>query len=337
MSLQDRVRHVKESLSIRMVAEKYTALKKCGKGWKGLSPFSQEKTPSFYVDEVYGVFNCFSTGQGGDVLKLISLKEGLSFYDALLKAENWVGIVPISKLDPNSIRKLRIEKSDKRLLSDIAQKAHKRILDKQNEAYQYLTEKRRLSDTDLQTFQLGYVGSAQKSVIDKQKLIRIGWIKEDTGYVYMKDRLIFPIRNVRGEVVAFAGRALNEQQKPKYLNGPNTTYYNKSKILYGLYEGLLAIRENGVIIVEGYIDVIRLHSKGIRNAVAPCGTSLTEHHIREILRYTDEVILMFDGDEAGQRASKKSSELFLKHNVIARVFEIPLGKDPDSLFDSTSE
>ncbi len=318
-------------------------LKSAGSGrFKGLCPFHQEKTPSFSVSRDRQFYYCFGCGKGGDALKFLQDFEGLPFGDALRRLADRGGV----RLPALSERDDKDEYVRQQLLElgkQAAQYFRKTMEDplKGGAARQYL-KSRALQPETIKRFGLGYapndwdalVQALRKArfsdaVLDASGLIR----SSDRGrrYAFFRDRLVIPIRDTSGNIVAFGGRDLsNEPNVAKYINTPENPVYKKSRVLYGLYEARDAMRaEKRAILVEGYFDLMRCFDSGIECVVAPCGTALTQEQAKLIKRYVNEVVVVFDGDAAGVRAALRGIGLLTDAGLTVRALLLPKGQDPD--------
>jgi len=335
---------VRAAADIVKIVGDYVKLRKAGANFMGLCPFHGEKTPSFAVHPVKQIFHCFGCGVGGDVFKFVMLIDNLPFPEALRRVADKVGVhieerAGADTYDANT--KLRAELMK---LHEIAAKFFASQLGATAEgrmARAYLTD-RGISDEVVGRFRIGYAPSDGQGLVrqlsgsdfGKEAIEKSGLILVDAErqrpYDRFRRRVIFPIANDAGKVVAFAGRALGDDQ-PKYLNSPETAIYTKSRLLYHLDRAGQTIRKlDYVILVEGYMDCIAVASSGIENVVASCGTSLTEGHIRLLGRYTRRVVVNFDPDSAGTAATERSLALLLEAGFEAKVLALPGGLDPDS-------
>ncbi len=319
-----------KELDIVDVISSYIDLKKSGNNYKANCPFHPDDTPSLFVSPQKGIWKCFGCGVGGDFIKFVSLYENISYTQAASEIAKKYGI----KLS----LKESTEKNSKifealELVADI----YSRNLGKNEEALLYL-KNRGIDSHTLKKFSIGFAENTQQIVNELKEAGLLEYyektgnlIKSDEFYRDMfRGRVILPIRNEKGRVVAFGGRSIRDET-PKYINSPDSEVFEKSKVLFGFYEGLNYIKEfKRVIVTEGYFDVISLFQKGIRYAVAPLGTALTEDHAKLISKYADEVILMFDGDEAGRKATRIAVPLLLKEGLKVKTFKLPEGEDADS-------
>ena len=334
--LQDRV-------DIAAVVGSRVALKKGGKDLQGLCPFHDEKTPSFTVSPSKNMYYCFGCGAGGDAIKFLEEFEGLSFTEAVESLAATVGMeVPRAQ-----------SKSPGRDLTPLfeamraAEGYYKAQLKGSPQAIDYL-KGRGLTGEIAAEFKIGFAPDAWSGLrealgggarpVPSKVLLEAGLIgKNERGREYdrFRGRVMFPVRDGRGRIIAFGGRLLGDGQGPKYLNSPETPIFHKSQELYGLFEARKSSRRlESLIVVEGYLDVIALAQAGIRNTVATLGTATGEEHYRKLYRYVDEVICCFDGDAAGRRAAWKALESALGHLGGGRRLKfmfLPDGEDPDSL------
>ena len=340
---KDFIREVVEATNlVDLISEHGIILKPAGSNYKGLCPFHLEKTPSFNVNPLRGFFHCFGCSASGDAIKFLTQYNHLSFGEALEELANRAGI-PIESEQRANIKTNKDQDIALWYLKD-ATSFYRNNLNspKGNEAKAYL-KKRIISEKMQEHFQLGMSPDEWQGILTVMQhkkatvkdLMKTGLIKasQKSGKHYdaFRGRLMFPIRDPRGRCVGFGARSIKQEDEPKYLNSPETPYYKKSQVLYGLYEGLDKIRKTrGLIFVEGYLDVIRLHENGFENTVASCGTALTQNHLKVIKRYADTMILVFDGDNAGKNASLKNTMLLLPQELDCYIVNLPDGDDPDS-------
>ncbi|HWG84822.1 MAG TPA: DNA primase, partial [Deinococcales bacterium] len=303
---------IRARLDFRELVAEYVALKPAGRDkWKGLSPFSKEKTPSFYVDVSKGVWYCFSTKQGGDAFDFLMKVEGVGFRDAMVKLAARTGV----EIEDRPEEKKRRDLYEVNALAASFFQASLRDPQAGREARAYL-ERRGVSEASLAAFGLGWAPAGYDNLlkhakargVSERELIEAGLLSEhaESGRVYdrFRARVMFPIRDYLGRVVAFGGRVLDDA-KPKYLNSPETEVFRKSETLYGLDVARKHIHESGeAVVVEGYMDVIAMHQHGFAGAVASLGTALTGEHAHLLARQgARKLALLFDNDEAGQRAT----------------------------------
>lgn len=320
------------------VVSEYLPLKKRGSNYWALSPFKPEKTPSFAVSPSKQIFKCFASGKGGDVVRFVMEMEGLTYGEALRKLAEKYGITYDFSEEKRGFTKEKERYTA--LYAEVVRFYRERLAGSPAEAY---LRRRGLSPETQAAFQLGYAPAEGDALV--RYLLRLGYEEralvewgvalrqETSGRLYdrLRGRVIFPISDELGIIVALAGRTLEEgAQEPKYLNSPETPFYRKSEILYGLAQARPRLRKGeAALIVEGYMDVLSLHQAGFSQAVATCGTALTEEHLRRLRRYTQEVILLYDSDAAGQSATERAIEVALRANFFVRVAQVASGKDPD--------
>ncbi len=321
-------------------------LKKAGTNYKACCPFHNEKTPSFNVSAQKQFYHCFGCGASGDSLKFLMEYEGLSFIDAIEQLASLSGMeVPREKLSPQEQQKQQKQR-DLYDVTLLAAKYYRQQLktNVESEGVKSYLKQRGLSAEVAKEFYIGYApndSGLEKELhansLLKEQLVETGMLgKNDNGGFYnrFRDRVMFPIRDVRGRVVAFGGRVLSLEQQPKYLNSPETPIFHKSYTLYGLYEMRIAKdRSNHIIVVEGYMDVVALAQFGIKNSVATLGTAVTVEHLGILFRQVSEIVFCFDGDLAGKKAAWKALELslpLLTETRIVKFLFLDEGEDPDS-------
>ena len=339
---EEKVREVAERLSIVEVVSEYVQLRRSGGNFLGLCPFHGEKTPSFNVNPAREIFHCFGCGAGGNAFSFVMKMEGVSFPEAVKILARKSGIeIEERQLTPAE-KKSQDERQQFQRINELATAYYRSILIKGAEgeqARQYLA-KRAVENDISEAYLLGFapdrrdglVKHLKNNGVDLEIALKLGIIRkvEAGWYDLFRNRLIFPIRDARGQVIAFAGRVL-DASLPKYINSPESPLYHKSSVLFGLDMALPAVRtENAIIIVEGYFDHLALYRAGIRNVVATCGTALTSTHAGLIKRHAERVYTLFDSDSAGRKATIRSMELFLEQRIPAYVITLPAGDDPDS-------
>ena len=324
-------------------------LKKAGREWRGLSPFNAEKTPSFYVNDQKQFYHCFSSGKHGDVFTFLMETEGLSFPEAVERLAGEAGVaLPAPSEDARAMESRRRGAIE---VMELAAAFYEEQLRAPPgiEARRYL-DRRGLGPEIRARFRIGYAGPDRYGLRDflaakdvgKDLMAELGllYAGEDVAVSYdrFRDRIMFPIADIRGRVIAFGGRAMQADAKAKYLNSPETPLFHKGQGLYNLHLARKAAHERGTIIaVEGYVDVIAMTMAGHANTVAPLGTALTEEQLGLLWRQADEPILCFDGDKAGQRAAFRALDLALpliSTQKLLRFAAFPNGQDPDDLFKS---
>jgi DNA primase len=345
MISRDTIEEVKSRIDILDVVSDFVSLKRSGQNYKALSPFTNEKTPSFYVVPSKGIFKDFSSGKGGDGITFVMEHEGMSYLEAIkhLAKKYGVEIKEDARTPEEEIS--QSERDSLYIVMNFAKDHYKNLLHKNAEGksigLSYYRE-RGFNDRILEKFELGYClndwhnleQSAIKKGFSQHILEKAGLIikKDDKTYDRFRGRVIFPVHNLSGKVVAFGARILTrEKDQPKYINSPETDIYRKSQTLYGLFQAKNEIRKHEFCyLVEGYTDVISLHLAGIENVVASSGTALTEDQIRLMRRFTENVTVLFDGDPAGIKAALRGIDLVLKGGLNVRVVLLPDGEDPDS-------
>jgi DNA primase len=341
---EDIINRVRDSVNIVDLVSGYVSLKKTGKNHSGLCPFHAEKTPSFSVSPDKQIFHCFGCGAGGDVFKFLELQEGLNFPEAVKKLAASAGItLPTESGSPGQDK--RSEDERKVLLKIVAEAAEyyrKELEGTAGSSARAYLKKRGVNDQVVQDFGLGFSRPEWDGLLRTLKhkgytpgqMERAGLIvKRSEGeghYDRFRGRLMFPIRDITGNVIAFGGRVMDDSL-PKYLNSSETPLYSKSNTLYGLNAAKEAGRKQGYfIIVEGYLDAIACHQYGVRNAVATLGTALTEGHLRLMRRFVDKLVLIFDPDPAGVKASLRGFDLFVSSGMKVNVVSLPDNDDPDT-------
>src|SRR5213596_3723837 len=337
----------------------YFPLKRAGSTFKALCPFHQEKTPSFTVSPSRQTFHCFGCGAGGSVFRFVMDYEHTDFPSAVRKLAARVGITVVEKRGAaDEDRQHETRRTLLKLHGEATEWFHENLIKREvgEPARQYL-KRRGITAEIAKRWQLGYApdewdafGSwARAQGYDARELIASGLVKtkDETGsdqhqtsnvkpqisYDRFRGRIMFPIHNDVGEVIAFSGRLLQDEEgAAKYLNSPETPLFRKGNVLFGLHKSKRALIEaNCAIVCEGQLDLISLFEAGITNVVAPQGTAFTENQARILKRFADEVVLCFDSDAAGTKAAERSLEALLQNDLIVRVAEMPAGEDPDSL------
>ena len=338
------------------VISDFVSLKKKGVNYMACCPFHNEKTPSFVVSPAKGLYKCFGCGKGGNAVTFVMEHEKLTYAEALKWVAKKYGIAVEEREETPEEKKRNDDRESMMVANAWAADYFVEQMYNTDEglsvARGYFAS-RGLTDATIKRFGLGYcpesrtsrdkdtmTQAALKAGYKEQFLVDTGLtIKRETGGYYDRfcGRVMFPIHTISGRVTAFSGRALNSENKAKYLNSPESVVYSKSNNLYGIYFAKGAItRENHCILVEGNIDVVQLHQKGIENVVAPLGTALTIEQVRIISRFTNNITLLFDGDSAGVKAAIKGVDLVLKEGLNVRVVVLPEGEDPDSFARSHS-
>jgi DNA primase len=347
MITRETIDEVKSRVDIVDVIGDFISLKRSGQNYKALSPFTNEKTASFYVVPNKGIFKDFSSGKGGDGITFVMEHEGMSYLEAIRYLAKKYGVEV--KEEAGRSEEERIHQSERDslyILMNFAKDHYKELLFKNDEGksigLSYFRE-RGFNDRTLEKFELGYslnewdnlTRTATGKGYSEDMLEKAGLlIKKDEGKKYdrFRGRVIFPVHNLSGKVIAFGARILTkEKDQPKYINSPETEIYHKSHVLYGLFQGKNAIRkEESCYLVEGYTDVISMHQADIENVVASSGTALTEDQIKLMRRFTENVTVLYDGDAAGIKAALRGIDLVLKGGLNVRIVLLPDGEDPDS-------
>ena len=341
MRSQNIIETIRERLDIVEVIRDYIpSIQKAGKNFKALCPFHNEKTPSFTINPDTQRFYCFGCQEHGDIFSFIEKIDGLTFMEAAQKLAAKAGVqwegFSMKTMTENDRVRIELKK-----VMELASLFYSRFLTSSNavKAAKYLKD-RNVSKESIEKFKLGFspiaenmfVNEATKRGFSKELLIKAGlaYVKENGQITdYFRGRVMFPIKNTIGEVIAFGARALGDFQ-PKYLNSPETPLFSKRKTLYGIFEALRDIRkEKKILLLEGYMDVISAHQNGIGFALAPLGTAFSHEHASFAKRYSKDIVVMFDGDTAGQNAAIKAGEIFMESGLYVKIAALPDGLDPD--------
>ena len=342
MISKDTIDKVFEFSRVEEVISDFIALKKSGANYKGLSPFTNEKTPSFVVSPSKQIWKDFSSGKGGNVIAFLMEHEQFNYPESIRYLANKYNIEIIETVESSENIEERNERESLFIINNFASSYFQDILLEKEEINKYLLD-RGLSLTTIKNFNLGYSSTDSKNNFYK-KANENGYSDkylEETGLVISSDnkkidrfreRIIFPIKSIAGRVLGFGGRIIDSNKKiAKYINSPESKIYNKSKILYGIYESKqFIVKDDNCLLVEGYMDVIQLHENGIKNVLASSGTSLTKDQIILIKRLTSNIVVLFDGDQAGISASLRSIDLILEEGLNVKICSFPEGDDPDS-------
>ena len=337
----DAVEEIKSRLAIEDVIGEYVQLKRAGRNWKGLSPFSVEKSPSFVVSPDKQIWHDFSSGRGGDVFSFVMEVEGLDFKAVLELLARKAGMDltqfrgPGAQSGPNKERLYE--------LLELATKFYQVQFSRNQQALQYVLGERKFSKETALEWRLGYAPNTGSALMDFIKSKNFSYDEaKQTGLIsqrykgsadMFRGRLMIPLQDAQGRVIGFTARQLDtDPNAPKYINTPQTPLYDKSRHVYGLHLAKESIRKGGtVVLVEGNLDVIASHQAGVRQVVATAGTALTEQHLKTLSRFTGDIRLSFDADKAGVNATERAIPIASKVKVSLSIIDIPSGKDPDEL------
>ncbi len=341
-----------ETSRVEEVIGDFVQLKRSGSNLKGLSPFTDERTPSFMVSPVKQIWKDFSSGKGGNVVAFLMEHEHFTYPEAIKYLAKKYGIEIEETQQSDEQKELANERESMYLVSEFASKYFQEVLHETEEGkaigLSYFKERGFTPET-IKKFDLGYSPEEWEAFTNKaleegyqlEFLEKTGLtiVKEDRKFDRFKGRVMFPIHSMSGRVLGFGGRILSNTKKAaKYLNSPESDIYHKSKVLYGIYYAKQAIaRDDNCYLVEGYTDVIQFHQSGIENTVSSSGTALTPEQIRLINRLTKNITVLFDGDAAGTRASLRGIDLILEQGMNVKVCTFPEGEDPDSFARANSE
>ena len=333
------IAEIQTKVDLLAYVSQYVTLKKRGREYVGLCPFHSEKTPSFYLNAEKQVWHCYGCDAGGDLIKFVQRYENVDFPSALRMLAARAGVA--LKEAPGVARR-RSEREAIYEANAIAQAHYAAQLRKHRDVLGYL-ERRGVTSQSAEAFGMGFAPDAWESLataldragIDAGLAARAGLIRarpQGNGYYdFFRNRLMLPVYNLTGEVMAFGGRALGDEE-PKYINTPNTSAYTKGQHVYGLNLARKAASVDGaLIVVEGYLDAIALHQHGFGNAVASLGTAFTAEQARELRRVASNLYLCFDGDAAGQAATARSIDMLVDEGLSVRIVPLPVGKDPDEI------
>ncbi len=342
---EETIEAIRNRIDLVDLVGRYVALKQAGRSFKGLCPFHHEKTPSFHVNPQLGIFHCFGCAAGGNAFAFLMRHDNLTFPEAVRSLARDCGIeVPEERSDVEAGIGRRL-----RGACAVAERFYRDALKSpEGAAARAYLAKRGLDDEQVARFGIGFapdrwdalVRALAAADVPAELGVRAGLLGEGQRghYDRLRGRVIFPIRDVRGDAIAFGGRALPGRDgtapEPKYLNTPESPLFRKREALYGMPDALEAIRRAGrAVVVEGYFDRIALARADVGEALATCGTALTPDHARQLCRRTQEVVLLFDGDAAGQRAVERSLLLLLPEGLRVRAVELPAGEDPDTYLE----
>ncbi len=344
---------IMQASQIEDVIGDFVNLKRAGSNLKGLSPFTDEKTPSFVVSPAKQIFKCFSTGKGGSVVTFLMEKEHFSYPEALRFLANKYGVQIPEESEPTAKELAdKTERESLFIINEFAKKYFYQNLQESTEGkavgLSYFEERGFTKET-IEKFQLGYCLNVSddftKAALSKgyslSYLEKVGLVKskDERNFDFFRGRVLFPIQSISGRILGFGGRSLiNDKKVAKYFNSPESIIYNKSEILYGLYfsKGEI-VKYDECLLCEGYTDVISMHQSGIQNVVSSSGTSLTKEQVKLVKRYTKNLTILYDGDAAGIKASFRGIDLILEEGMNVKVVLFPDGEDPDSFAKKNSD
>jgi DNA primase len=347
ISIPDNIiNEIRDRADIVAVISEHVVLKKAGRNFKGLCPFHSEKTPSFSVSSEKRIYHCFGCGTGGNVFKFLMEIQHISFPDAIKLLADRTGVPLPRNASGHHPDPRQKERDALRKLNESATRYFQSLLKNPEgglNARNYL-DSRHFDAEILDRYRVGWSAPTwrgllnhvqQKSSVTQEQLVQSGLViqKEDSSNVYdrFRGRVIFPIKDLHGNVTGFGGRSIAEEDQPKYLNSPETLLYQKSETLFGMDQAKNAIRrENQVILVEGYFDQMRAVQHGIEHVVATCGTALTSKQAGVLRNHAETAILVFDSDPAGISAAGKGFDILLEHGLNVKIVVLPEGQDPDS-------
>ena len=329
---------------LALLSSRITFTKKSGSNHWACCPFHDEKTPSFSVNTQKGFYHCFGCGVSGDAIRFLMDYDNLPFPEAIERLAEFNGLSVPYEDDGRQVDPQEKDHYDLGLecLADAAAFFHEAFYGESGKAARDYLRQRRLKKATVDTFLLGYAppGNAllahlgSKYPLQLLQDVGLVGVKDDHHYDWFRERVIFPIHSIKGKIIAFGARAMGEAQ-PKYLNSPETTWFNKRFELYGLHQAMQT-RERTLLVTEGYMDVIKLWQHGVKNAVAALGTAIGDSHISQLKKRAEKVYFSFDGDTAGQKAARKALEaVFSQHDKQHewRFMFMPAGEDPDSLVE----
>ncbi|HAQ60941.1 TPA: DNA primase [Candidatus Delongbacteria bacterium] len=347
MISREQIEKVQNTADIVDIIGERIDVKRAGSNYKARCPFHDEKTPSFMISSSKQIFKCFGCGASGDSIKFVMMYDNVSYPDAIRHIATKYGIEIVETYgdrvkDPSSDDKKELLRILNKNACDFFHENLIREYGKENSGVIKYLNDRKIDREYADKFMLGYaqddwqllVSDQRFSVYNDDVLVEAGLRKKnEKGNVYdqFRNRLIFPIYDQMGNVVAFSGRTLDDEIPPKYLNSPETSLYKKTNVLYGLYQAMDTIRKSKeIILVEGNIDLISMHKFGFTNTVAICGTAFTESHALLIKRNSDKITVLLDGDEPGRKSALRTSEILISCGVIPSIVILPEESDPDS-------
>ena len=337
--MQDAKEEVRARLSIEDVIGEYVELKRAGRNLKGLSPFTEERTPSFVVSPDKQIWHDFSSGKGGDLFSFVMQVEGMDFRQALEHLARKAG-VELQQFSGGDSRVAKRKERARQAL-DLAARYFQQVLVKSPTALNYVVKKRGLSRNTIEEFVIGFAPEGRSTLVDvlrkrnftDQELKDAGLVNQYGGDLF-RGRMVVALSDPSGGVVGFTGRIIVDDPKaPKYLNTPQTLLFDKSRHVFGLFQAKESIRQqNCAVIVEGNLDVVSSHQAGVKNVVATAGTAMTEYNLRALSRLAERIKLAFDGDKAGLAATERAIEIAQRVGVEVEVVTLPgSAKDPDEL------
>jgi DNA primase len=349
---REKIDDVRDRTNVVEIVKRYVELKRAGTGsWKGLCPFHTEKTPSFHVHEARQFFHCFGCGEKGDVISFLVKVEQRSFMEVIRDLATTAGVElderPLSPAERQARKEVESERERMYRTMDLAAQFYQdAFAGPSGEAARAYVAKRGITDKTIERFRVGYAPGrwdALQSFLASKKIpasdverLGLAGVNDRGRYDFFRDRVMLPVIDRQKRVIGFGGRLLDPDAKDrKYVNSPDSPLFHKKEQLYGLHAAIDAIRRSGTaIVVEGNFDVMSLHEAGIEEAVAPMGTALTEEQVALLGRIAKTVVVVFDGDTAGQRAAQKAVPLFVEGDVDGRVARMPSGVDPDDFVKS---
>lgn len=351
-SSKSAIADIKARLSIVDVIQDFVSLKKSGKNHIGLCPFHDDNNPSMHVNDEKGFFHCFSCGAGGDVFGFLMRYSNIGFPEALKELARKAGVrLPAPRPRTKSEKKKEATSARFFEINSLVSSFYSRNLHSSRKnsarAREYL-ESRGISPEIIEEFKLGFAPDswdaamkfASKNNIGVKELEELGLVvARESGsghYDRFRNRIIFPISEITGRICGFGGRTLSEDEskQPKYMNSPESPVFDKGSVLYGLYHSKSEIgRKRKAVLVEGYMDFIKLYANGIRNVVATLGTAFTNEHARFLRRFCEEVVIVYDGDTAGIRSAVRAGEILLEQGISSSICRIPDGLDPDDYLE----
>ena len=344
VSNESLIEEIKKRLNIVDLIETFVSLKRAGKDYVGLCPFHDDKNPSMHVSQDKGLFHCFSCGEGGDIFGFLMKYNNISFKEALEELAKKANVKITKSINTG-------KSSKKKLLYKINSLAlsyfHNNLIkEKSSENARNYLKTRGIDSKIAKEFKLGFANDSWDGLLkflSSKKIpadlaLELGLIinrSDRSGhYDRFRNRIIFPIINISGEVIGFGGRVISEEDKPKYMNSPESAIYKKRDSFYGLYNSKDEIRKKDqAILVEGYMDLISLYKSGLKNVVATLGTSFTKDHAVLLKKYSDNVVILYDGDGSGLSSSLRAGEIFLEQGLMPKIVSLPEENDPDSYIE----